>query len=772
MENAEVAARARCDAPWTERGAALRPARPSRVRSLEMLEVVIAVITCALSFCGAARAQAAAQIGGAPPSEVQAGLCTIADVFGKLQGITTNEDCRSGCARGTCPSAWMPTAVDECNPQCGRVFEPFWDQCGEMLVEAHMGGMEEMGLFYDDCLEELYPPGSCGTFCNEHTYDCYLTEVHQACCDEDGTNCRAGSDVPNVCPVGCAIVFPEFLETCREHVAEHEATDSTIVVADFEAFEQQCLTSDGLALVEYALELASRGCRLNLSGATSGGRHRHLQDFLMQRLSSSADQCAWDEIDDLAADVTSICCAGDTCSEGSLVPISCSPGCAVALHQFTVSCGSTLLVIDQDYEEIMAFEQSCLDAADPLFFLNAIKNAQCGTTDDSQPPAIEYATSTTEHASEMLSWDFSTAQQSDELIDGDRGGTGVRGVDLVVGVRLSQRCATSSFAVYGSGELRGMRVAYGVGGTTWSCYVRRDGGSSQVAETVCSEGTSSAPSGSVFFIDGEAEFVQFASWGDSVIQEIELLSCTLPAPSLTDGLVAHLHMDSEASGPVTDSSPFENHCQTSGAVGDGRFCRGLSFTNDGPQGISVASAPSLEFGMGSFSVMGWAKFEDYTYPRTSFVAKNGHGCYFHQASEHESGVAREGWNPGWEIGHGFTETGSDVCIRDSADHKARAGIRYDTGSRPLDLQGQWAHYAFVFDRTLEHRVFVYINGVKQQHSLDISTVQGSVDNHEPFTIGTLYGWKTDGTLDEYRMYNRALSEEEVRQVYAYVPPDC
>ena len=39
----------------------------------------------------------------------------------------------------------------------------------QMLSEAQMGGMEEMQYFYDDCLEELYPPGSCGTFCNEHT---------------------------------------------------------------------------------------------------------------------------------------------------------------------------------------------------------------------------------------------------------------------------------------------------------------------------------------------------------------------------------------------------------------------------------------------------------------------------------------------------------------------------------------------------------------------------------------------------------------------------
>lgn len=41
------------------------------------------------------------------------------------------------------------------------------DQCGEMLTESGMGGMSQMGIFYDHCLEALYPPGSCGTFCSE-----------------------------------------------------------------------------------------------------------------------------------------------------------------------------------------------------------------------------------------------------------------------------------------------------------------------------------------------------------------------------------------------------------------------------------------------------------------------------------------------------------------------------------------------------------------------------------------------------------------------------
>ena len=97
------------------------PPSPSPMTTVK----VAAVAACVLAFFGGASAQAAAQIGGAPPKAVQAQLCTIADVFGKLQGITTNEACRSGCATGACPPGWMPTAADQCSPECGRVFEPF-----------------------------------------------------------------------------------------------------------------------------------------------------------------------------------------------------------------------------------------------------------------------------------------------------------------------------------------------------------------------------------------------------------------------------------------------------------------------------------------------------------------------------------------------------------------------------------------------------------------------------------------------------------------------
>ena len=49
--------------------------------------------------------------------------------------------------------------------------------------------------------------------------ECMLAEVQEACCDEDGTNCVEGHDVPVTCPVGCALVWPEFEELCGSHLA-------------------------------------------------------------------------------------------------------------------------------------------------------------------------------------------------------------------------------------------------------------------------------------------------------------------------------------------------------------------------------------------------------------------------------------------------------------------------------------------------------------------------------------------------------------------------
>ena len=114
-----------------------------------------------------------------------------------------------------------------------------------------------------------------GLLCTGHTYDCYcnMTQVHEACCDKEGLNCIEGQDLPSTCPVGCVVVFPEFLETCREYIRQEEL----LVETNFESFERECLDQDGLALVEYSLMLQESRCALNFTEihapAAVGGGH-------------------------------------------------------------------------------------------------------------------------------------------------------------------------------------------------------------------------------------------------------------------------------------------------------------------------------------------------------------------------------------------------------------------------------------------------------------------------------------------------------------------
>ena len=234
-----------------------------------------------------------------------------------------------------------------------------------------------------------------------------------------------------------------------------------------------------------------------------------------------------------------------------------------------------------------------------------------------------------------------------------------------------------------------------------------------------------------------------------------------PAPGLSydrlrRDLVAHWKMDEETGDEVADDSGFAHHGSASGASPTlAQFSRGRLF--DGSQGaITIPQHPGISFGLLSFAVAGWAKIRDVTYPRTTFAVIKGHGCYF------EPG--RDGWEPGWEVGHGYQLTGTRVCIRDQLNNKVDVTLRHDQGFENKRLIGRWAHFAVVFDRHLK-KIRLYINGVKQGHEPDISSVTGSVDNNRPLVIGTLYGWQTDGLLDDYRLYHTALTDLDVRRLY-------
>ena len=335
----------------------------------------MALMSMALVLPWSAAAQAGSTVSKSAGSE----LCTVATVFSHLQDIKRSPDCRAGCAgTGRCPPDWVPGAKDRCSAECGRIFEPFWDQCGSILTSVQMGGMKQMSTFYDGCLQSLYPPGSCGKYCSDHTYDCFTREVQAACCDEAGLNCPAQSLVPKACAVGCALVYPRFVDTCRQFIRARAGSATT----KYDAFRQKCLQVDAIPLINYALDMQRRGCQINFGGNDGSTGRRIMQSSLSSMFESNSHTCTWDQLDDYARAVDAVCCGptGIKCGRGE-APSTCPPGCAMAFHQFVTECQATLAVVfaegDPRRNTLAQFQSRCLKSVDPLFFLHAIQNSTC-----------------------------------------------------------------------------------------------------------------------------------------------------------------------------------------------------------------------------------------------------------------------------------------------------------------------------------------------------------------------------------------------------------
>ena len=172
------------------------------------------------------------------------------------------------------------------------------------------------------------------------------------------------------CPVGCALVFPVFVEECHDHIinVEHKA------IRPYETMSTSCLEIDGAAVVEYARDLMQQGCVLDF-----GGRHRRAQ-IVSRWLPAGSSQCSWDDLDDRSREVDSVCCGGGACTNG--IPNTCTPMCAVVFHEFMDECGGTLGTIlgtvDGRAQQLTNFEGVCIGNLDVHAFLEAIATAECG----------------------------------------------------------------------------------------------------------------------------------------------------------------------------------------------------------------------------------------------------------------------------------------------------------------------------------------------------------------------------------------------------------
>ena len=227
-------------------------------------------------------------------------------------------------------------------------------------------------------------------------------------------------------------------------------------------------------------------------------------------------------------------------------------------------------------------------------------------------------------------------------------------------------------------------------------------------------------------------------------------------------LVGHWKFDDINSDSIDDDSGNELHgkrvlvAQGTYTSKSAKFTRGLHFDGKGGM-VQIPHNTKLNFGKNSFTFTGWMKTENFNYPMTTLGIVQGYGCFFAKDSKEAT--------PGWDIGHGLSEDKTNFCIRDdNANHAGFRSILHDSEFSHAKILNKWTHYALVFNR-VQGKVFLYLNGKRQQKFGDISNVKGSISNNKPLSFGFVYGWKLQGSIDEFRLFDVALTDNQITLVY-------
>jgi hypothetical protein len=219
----------------------------------------------------------------------------------------------------------------------------------------------------------------------------------------------------------------------------------------------------------------------------------------------------------------------------------------------------------------------------------------------------------------------------------------------------------------------------------------------------------------------------------------------------TEGLVLDMPLgEYKTASLMTDKTEYNNAGIASGCTSAANRFGELNKSSSlsGSANISIPNNNSFSFN--SFTISMWVYYRDYTYPKTFGAIKKSTQAY----------VAGK---IGWDFGHGYKSDGVDVCLNDGIN-MIRTTLIFDSAYTPVNLLNKWSHVVYVVNRDTD-RVLAYINGVKQSNEVNISAITGSLSNTDNLVIGTLYGWQTDGNIDDVRIYNRALNDYEVKSIY-------
>lgn len=218
---------------------------------------------------------------------------------------------------------------------------------------------------------------------------------------------------------------------------------------------------------------------------------------------------------------------------------------------------------------------------------------------------------------------------------------------------------------------------------------------------------------------------------------------------LTNGLVGYWTFDgrdinwSDTGTEVKDISGNGNHGDASGltttSVTPGKLGQALSF-NGTSDYITISNESNFDFGEGqSITVTGW------------FNRRN-------LASQHALFGKSEG-----------SQKGIYMFLYDNTTNLAYCEVRDPNGDTcslfpPIGVPvNTWAYFAFVW--SIDHTLTLYINGVQKGQSSCPSVSGASTTASLILGARTASQYRFDGSLDDFRFYNRALSSDEILELY-------
>jgi hypothetical protein len=193
------------------------------------------------------------------------------------------------------------------------------------------------------------------------------------------------------------------------------------------------------------------------------------------------------------------------------------------------------------------------------------------------------------------------------------------------------------------------------------------------------------------------------------------------------------------SAGTTDGTWFNGPVATN--PGAARVDRALKF--DGvDDSVRASSTPAVNLGTSDFTIEGW-------------LAMN--------ASGRRAVVDKRTVSPGAEQGYALYIENGELSFR-----MAVAGVidDFDSGTLVDDLQ--WHHVVVTLERAVTDGGLFYVDGEPVEH-FDATALAGSLDNPQGLNLGRSSDPSSrdhfEGVLDEIKIYNRALTVDEVYDAF-------